>query len=103
MGSSKKQTVGYKYHLGMHMILCHGPIDFFSSIKVDDRPTWNGQVQDGTVTIAAENLFGGESREGGVSGPVKFCSGKPDQVADSYLEEHCGPLVPAYRGVAGAI
>ena len=29
-GGSKEVTVGYKYYVGMHMILCHGPVDNIS-------------------------------------------------------------------------
>ncbi|WVW77412.1 tail protein [Stenotrophomonas phage vB_SmaS_Bhz59] len=102
-GGSKKQTVGYKYYLGMHMILCHGPIDRFSAIKVDNRSAWAGSLASGSVYVNAENLFGGESREGGVSGQVDFEGGGPTQGVNPYLASRCGPLVPAYRGVAGVV
>src|SRR3546814_1636805 len=36
-GKSKKVTVGYKYYSGQHHVCCHGPIDYFSRILVDDR------------------------------------------------------------------
>lgn len=42
MGSnSKKQTVGYRYSLGAHLALCHGPVDAIREIRVDDRTAWS--------------------------------------------------------------
>src|SRR3546814_15308679 len=78
-GKSKKVTVGYKYYSGQHHVCCHGPIDYFSRILVDDRFAWTGEEDGGQITIDAADLFGGESREGGVSGPVDFEMGLPTQ------------------------
>lgn len=41
MGGSKKQTVGYRYSLGMHLALCHGPVDAIREILVDRRTAWS--------------------------------------------------------------
>jgi len=101
-GSSKKVVVGYKYYLGMHMGLCHGPVDQLLRIDVDKRKAWEGIVYDGQLTISKPGLFGGESREGGVSGAVDFESGKPTQDANDYLASKLGD-VPAFRGVAAAV
>jgi len=40
-GSSKAQTVGYRYSLGVHLALCHGPIDAIREIVVDSRTAWS--------------------------------------------------------------
>ena len=40
-GRSKAQTVGFRYSLGMHMALCHGPIDAIREILVDRRIAWS--------------------------------------------------------------
>lgn len=102
-GSSKKQTVGYKYHLGMHKILCHGPVDYLLEIKVDQRLAWSGRIKQGQLTINKPSLFGGESREGGISGAVDFESGGPAQGVNGYLASKLSSLVPAFRGVAGVV
>lgn len=103
-GRSKKQTVGYKYYLGMHMILCHGPVDRLLRIRVDEKTAWQGDQQgSGSINVAAENLFGGESREGGVSGTVDFEVGGPTQGKNSYLASKVESNVPNFRGVVGAI
>lgn len=103
-GSSKKQTVGYKYYLGMHMILCHGPVDRLLRIRVDEKNAWLGdQKGSGAINVSAESLFGGESREGGVSGTVDFEVGGPTQGKNSYLASKVESNVPNFRGVVGAV
>lgn len=102
-GSSKKQTVGYKYYLGMHMILCRGPVDKLRQVKVDDRMAWQGDFVGGQISINASELFGGESREGGISGAVDFETGHSTQAKNSYLISKLGSLIPAFRGVCGVV
>ena len=84
-GKSKEVTVGYEYYLGMHLVLCHGPIDRIKWIKVDDRIAWQGDNRGGQLYIDNRGLFGGEAREGGVSGAVDIDMGKPTQGQNSYL------------------
>lgn len=103
MGSSKKVTVGYKYLLGMHMVLCHGPIDRISKIRWDGRDGWTGSSEGGEIEVDAEDLFGGKSREGGVSGLIDFEQGLPTQGRNSYLQSVLGSLIPAFRGVAALV
>lgn len=102
-GSSKKTTVGYKYYLGMHMVLCHGPVDYLRKIEVDDRRLWSGVTPAGQLSISKENLFGGEKREGGISGTLDYEDGSPTQTANSYLQARLGSSIPAYRGVVGVV
>ena len=103
MGGSKKQTVGYRYYLGMHMILCHGPIDKINRIMVEDRIAWEGEETGGTINIDKPSLFGGDEREGGISGLVDIEMGAPTQGQNSYLLSQLGSLIPAFRGVVGAV
>lgn len=102
-GSSKKVTVGYKYYLGMHMILCHGPVDRILRIRVDGKDAWLGDRNSGSIYVNNPDLFGGESREGGIQGTVDFEPGGPAQGQNSYLVSKLGSMVPAYRGVVGAV
>lgn len=103
MGSSKKVTVGYKYYLGMHMVLCHGPVDSVNKITVDNKTAWEGTSTGGTITINSPNLFGGESREGGVSGPVDVLMGASNQARNAYLQAQLGNDIPAFRGVLSVV
>ena len=102
-GSSKKVTVGYKYYVGMHMVLCHGPIDRVLRIQVDERDAWVGTRGEGQITINQPDLFGGESREGGIQGTIDFETGHAGQGQNSYLVSKLGNMVPAFRGVVGFV
>lgn len=102
-GSSKKVTVGYEYYLGMHMVLCHGPVDKITRIQVDERTAWSGSRSGGRININATNLFGGESREGGISGGVDIMMGEPTQGTNDYLNARLQSRVPAFRGVVSAV
>ncbi|NLW82311.1 MAG: VWA domain-containing protein [Desulfovibrionales bacterium] len=103
-GSSKKVTVGYKYYVGMHQALCHGPIDKISRIKVGGKSVWEGYRSGGSIFIDSANVFGGEKREGGVSGQVDIETGAPTQGVNSYLASKLGSsLLPAFRGVCCAV
>lgn len=102
-GSSKKVTVGYKYYLGMHLILTHGPADKLLNITVDGRRAWSGVSTGGRINVQADNLFGGEKREGGVSGAVDLEMGLPTQERNGYLQSQLGSDIPAFRGVVGVV
>jgi hypothetical protein len=93
-------TVGYKYHLGMHLGFCHGPVDKLTKIEMGDKLAWSGNATDNTtLDINQPNLFGGEKREGGYIADVDVCMGAADQAVNTYLASQQAAPVPAYRGV----
>ena len=49
-GSSKKATVGYKYYVGVHTALCHGPVDKLVRIRVGGKDAWAGGNTGGALT-----------------------------------------------------
>lgn len=112
MGSSKskKQVVGYKYTLSMHMGLCHGTIDAIRSIWFADRVAWSGDIRKSVAsqTFGVNNpgLFGGEDSEGGVAGTFEIGFGSLDQeligVQDNgtYIGTAAGTKATHYRGLA---
>ena len=102
-GSSKSVTVGYRYYLGMQMVLCHGPIDAVTRIEVDGKTAWSGNATGGTIGVNASELFGGDEREGGVSGSVDIEMGRPTQGRNGYLQARLGSDIPAFRGVVSAV
>lgn len=212
MGGSKSQITGYRYALGLHLALCHGPVDAIREIRVDGRTAWSvttggmeagsggagvepqigtvaamsaapalpgeddaqvtfagtlpgvrlGQsyrlrLDDGSsaiitlrqvdydaatdwtswevtpaetafsaqpvvvletsaaasnsgasagggrIRIDAPELFGGDSREGGIVGDVDVLMGAPDQAPNDYLARVLGAAVPAYRGLCSLV
>lgn len=49
-GKGGSQTIGYKYYLGLHMLLCHGPVDKVGPIYAGERTAYGSSVYyDGTV------------------------------------------------------
>ena len=102
-GSSKAQTVGYKYYLGMHAIMCHGPVDKVTRFSVDGKVAWSGTSTGGAVSVNAPQLFGGDEREGGVSGTIDIEMGTPAQGRNAYLQSQLGSSIPAFRRVLGLV
>ncbi|SIQ31112.1 phage tail protein [Marinobacterium stanieri] len=109
MGSGGKVTTGYKYYLGVHFVLCHGPIDKVVRIEVGGNEAWLGEADASTaaptrITINKPKLFGGEKREGGIAGDIDLLSGHPDQARNEYLLDKIGSaLLSAYRGVTSVV
>lgn len=90
-------TIGYKYFLGIHFVLCHGDLDAMTHITVDDRIAWSGSSSGGAIQINNADLFGGEKREGGIAGTVDFLTGSATQGQNYYLTTKLGQVVvPAY-------
>ena len=102
--SSKKQTVGYRYYMGMHLAVCHGPVDAVTEIQIADRQAWSGNLSNsGRITLNKPELFGGDKREGGVSGAIDVAFGEGIQASNDYLVANLGAPQPAYRGVLSLI
>lgn len=55
---------------------------------------------DGVTNIVAPNLFGGEKKEGGISGSLTVCMGKPTQTFPAWVKTLMTGRVPDFRGVA---
>jgi hypothetical protein len=109
MGSGGKVTTGYKYYLGVHFVLCHGPIDKVVRIEVGGNEAWLGEADASAaaptrITINKPKLFGGDKREGGIAGDIDLLSGHPDQARNDYLLDKIGSaLLSAYRGVTSVV
>jgi len=104
VGQSKTVTVGYRYYLGLHFGMCHGPVDSVEQIQVGERLAWSGnQTASGAISINSPDLFGGESKEGGIQGTLDVMMGEPTQGINSYLQAQQGSPQPAYRGLLGLV
>lgn len=104
MGSSKKVTVGYRYYMGIHFGICHGPVDAVQKVIVGEREAWIGeQSSSGSVAINAGELFGGDKREGGVEGTLDVMMGESTQGVNDYLVSKLGAIIPAFRGILSAV
>lgn len=89
-----KVTVGHKYYLGMHMVLCHGATAgetiTLHEIWVGDQRKWSGTSTGGAITVS------------GV-GTVDFLNGNPAQGRNAYLQSQLGADIPAFRGVVSVV
>lgn len=106
-GGGKKHvyyTAGYHYYVGLHLVICHGPIDLITKIEVGELKAWEGSQGAGTFFLNAENLFGGdvEGKEGGVRGCIDLDFGGAAQGVNSYLADKL-QNAPAFRGVFSMI
>lgn len=99
----EKPIIGYKYYLGVHFVPCLGPVDALTRIEVDKKTAWQGNATGGRIVIDAPELFGGQSREGGVSGYVDFLPGESSQGVNDYLQGWRGGLMSAFRGVCSVV
>lgn len=101
MGSgSKAQTVGYWYSFSLHMGASRGPINELRHIKVGDQTAWTGEITDNTsIEIDKPELFGGQTKEGGVSGTFETFMGAAAQTFSSSFKALLGGLVSDFRGM----
>lgn len=68
--------VGYKYEIGMEMMLCHGELDAIKAVVVNNKVAWEGEFKGGYyIPIDKPNLFGGDTSGGGVKGMVALSLG----------------------------
>jgi len=103
-GGSSSYVVGHRYYAGLHLAICHGPVDAITRIIVGERTAWSGEVTASqTIYINAPELFGGDSREGGVQGYVDIKLGGPTETVSGYLQQKLGEIIPAFRGVVSLI
>ncbi len=104
MGGKSSVVIGYQYYLGMHMVICHGPVDSFQKIVVADRQAWAGDVTASQqIYVNAPELFGGRKKEGGIQGYVDVMMGEATQPRNSYLMSKIGSVIPAFRGVLSVV
>lgn len=102
MGSKKKQVIGIRYYMGMHMVICHSA-DYITEIQVGERTAWVGSANNTQIYIDNINLFGGDKKEGGVQGYVDVLMGGAGQFMNDYLQRFLGVSIPAFRGVVSLV
>lgn len=82
MGSSKARTVGYRYSLGAHLALCHGPVDAIREIRVDDRTAWSiGSGQNTGQSTSQGAGVGAQVRYGTLDGLFATAAGSGETAA----------------------
>ena len=103
-GKGSSVTVGYRYKMGLHAGIAHGPCDALLEIRGGNVTLWSGsQTSSGSITINAGNAYGGDKGEGGVIGKLDVMMGELTQVANAYLSAKQTGLQPAYRGLMSCV
>ena len=106
-GPKQKTTIGFRYSLGIHFVLCLGPVDYVRRIRVDKRIAWEGASSGSPIGIDKPYLFGALTRErgtgNGVGGTIDVLMGEATQPVNSYLAAVTPAPVPAYRGVTSLV
>ena len=108
MFSSKKITVGYRYHLGIQMALglFTGAGPTLRRLWWGDKEMWTGTSTGGTIAINDPNFMGGHKEGGGLIGTIDFNPGTFSQNPSPYLEQErnlgAGD-VPGYRGLINLV
>lgn len=108
----KKQTIGYRYFFSLHMGLGRGPINEIAEIRVGDVPVFDSAcvaADGGLILIDKPEAFGGDTKEGGIQGPMYIYNGARDQELQPAISTPLGTLpsiadslggdVPNFRGV----
>ncbi|HHM5016621.1 TPA: phage tail protein [Pseudomonas aeruginosa] len=96
----KKQTVGYKYFLGVQAGLCYGADVVLRKLWFGKDLAWSGEISSGSFEVDKKQLFGGEDRGGGVAGTITFYPGDRTQEEDAYLVSKVGgDKTSALRGL----
>ena len=112
MGSGKKITIGFRYYFDILMGFGRR-LDGITHIKVGGKTAWTGSMTSTAdlVFIDQEELFGGDKKEGGISGVFTPMFGGPTQVPETdpdanfngMLNRLLGGPVPGFRGVCTAV
>lgn len=106
--SSTKQTIGFKYSIGMLMFLAHAREDLeIHEIRWGDKQPKHSRTEEGNGVVrfdfADETFYGGPEKEGGVSGMLRFYRGNDLQPENAYFSARIGETAPAYRNFAYAM
>ena len=92
-----------EYRMAIHWGIC-AELDAVTGIYVGEKTAWEGEAtSEQGILVYAPDLFGGQKKEGGVSGIAYFLPGGPDQVLPNGLAQRRGlssSTHPAYRGIA---
>lgn len=103
--SSTMQTYAHQYRMGMMMALCHSRPDFeIHEIRFGDKMPAHSRTDEANGVVRFdfndENFYGGNEKEGGVSGTLRLYRGYDTQEPSAYFSARIGETGPGYRGLA---
>lgn len=100
---SPKVEVTY-YYMSIHYGISV-PVDAILALTIKEKTAWTGDVDDlESFEISKRDLFGGDTKEGGLIGTVTFLPGRSDQVLPDHLAVRQGRAngedCVGYRGIS---
>lgn len=103
--SSESVIVAFRYYIGIHLLLCYGPLDRFLWFEANDMVLWEDEVSPTSnngndIYIDEPEFFGPEGEGGGITGTLRVYGGLPNQNPDPYLEDAVSSDMPAYVDIA---
>jgi hypothetical protein len=103
--SSKNVTIGHRYFFTMDLLLGLGPDVRLKRIWANsNKLVWEGTLSgSGEIDIDLPELFGGDKKQGGLAGKIRFYAGSDDEAQDPALLNLIGPNVPKYNGMCRAV
>jgi hypothetical protein len=101
--SSKKQTIGFNYFLGLQFALCRGTIDAVKKIYVGEKKIFDGTASSGFIDIDKPKFYGGEDANGGLVGRLRVHNGAIGNSPNPYLQSKITSDIPAYRGTSNIV
>lgn len=106
-------VVGFRYFIGMDLLLCYGPVDRITNLEISDKNYLLSDIsptlpltpaQTGTaIVLSSRKHLGGSTRGGTVRGTIRVYSGGPGATQNAYLQSQLGTNIPAYVNVAHAV
>jgi hypothetical protein len=90
---AKKQTVGFKYHMGVQLGMSRGPIDGVSRVWFGDKPIYSGPETATSFLVDLPDLLGGPEKGGGIKIHFGLHLGTTSQTANTYLAAFQSPAL----------
>lgn len=91
-----------EYRLSMHIGICHGPVDYLTSLSIGDKLIWAGDTYNTPILINEPEVFGGVTKEGGVVGRMDVLPGDDTQLLPAEIASKFGSTpdnLPGFRGL----
>lgn len=102
MGKPSAKTQVVEYLMSIHIGVSHS-LDAITGVYVNEKEAWSGRSEDQEeILINKPDLFGGQTKEGGLKGYMVHLPGREDQVMPDNLAARYGrtsETSPAYRGL----
>ena len=95
------------YLMSIHFGLCKGELDQINQVYVKELPIWCGQISEyAAISVDLPELFGGDTKEGGVKGTLECYFGTADQMMTTETATRYAKTpttMPGYRGVGNIL